>query len=211
MQRSRFLTFAAGLIAFAGLASAQEYRHFTFNVGGGFTTATQNTSNFLDNGGNVQAGAGLNVNRWLGLNGTFTFNGLGVTRSALNTAGTPDGTSRIYTFTVDPKIRFPLGNGNAFYVTGGGGWMRRTVDFTQPTVASTVFFDPFWGYYPGYVTGNQVIGTTSQDAGVWDVGAGFNFAMPKTHWKMYLEARYYDGMTYSHHTTVVPITFGFRW
>jgi hypothetical protein len=29
--------------------------------------------------------------------------------------------------------------------------------------------------------------------------------------KLYLEARYYDGLTNNTHTSPVPITFGIRW
>lgn len=209
-MKYKFAAFA--LLAFAFTANAQdEFHRFTFNVGGGYTTAVQNTTSHFDQGGNVQAGAGVNINRWLGVNGTFMFNGIGLTRSAITAAGVPDGNAKVYSFTVDPKIRFPFRNGTSFYILGGGGWMRRTVDFTEPAVASTYFFDPFFGYYPGYVSGSQTIGSVSQNAGAWDAGAGMNFTFPRTNWKMYIEARYLDGMTSSTHTKLVPITFGIRW
>jgi hypothetical protein len=90
--------------------------------------------------------------------------------------------------------------------------MRRTVQFTQPTLATTIIFDPWWGYYgPGFVAANQVLGSVTRDAGVWDVGAGWNFGLPRTSLKMYLEARFYDGQTEATHTTIVPITLGIRW
>jgi hypothetical protein len=44
-----------------------------------------------------------------GVLATFSFQGLGLTRGALDRLNEPDGNARAYTLTVDPKISFPLG------------------------------------------------------------------------------------------------------
>ncbi len=117
-----------------------------------------------------------------------------------------------YSITVDPKISVWSGERANAYILGGGGWLRRTVEFTQPTVAQTIVFDPWFGYFgPALVPANQVTGSFSQNAGVWDVGAGMNFPLPRTSLKLYVEARYMDALTSSQHTTIVPITVGFHW
>jgi outer membrane protein with beta-barrel domain len=189
-----------------------EDHRFTANVGGGFTAPTGRIANSLDIGGNFQAGAGININRYFGLTGTFGFQALGITGSALQAVNEPDGNGRVYTFTVDPKLTIPVGGRSSFYLLAGGGWLRRTVQFTQPTLATTIVFDPWWGYFgPAYVPANQVLGSVSQNAGVWDVGGGLNFPLPRTGVKLYLEARYYDGLTNNTHTSFVPLTFGIRW
>ncbi len=194
------------------LFAQSEYHHFTANVGGGFSTATSRLSNDLDNGGNLEVGAGFNLNQYLGVLGTFSFQGLGVTRSALNSLNEPDGNARVYSLTIDPKISFPLGSRATVYVLGGGGWLRRTVQFTQPVIAPTYIYNPWWGYIgPVYVPANQILGTVSQNAGAWDIGGGVNIPLPRTGWKLYVQARYYDGLTNNTHTTVVPITVGLRW
>jgi len=93
----------------------------------------------------------------------------------------------------------------------GGGWIRRTVEFTQPTVAQTVVFDPWWGYFgPALIPANQVLGSYSLNAGVWDVGGGFNIPLPRARFRLYVEARYYNGITNTH-TELVPLTVGLRW
>lgn len=203
---------AACLLGLATLSPAQsEYHHLTFNVGAGFTAVTSPISNRLDHGGNIEGGLGFNLNSYLGVLGTFSYQGLGITRSALNAVNEPDGSARVFTLTIDPKISIPI-HGHSFYVMGGGGWLRRTVEFTQPTLATTIVFDPWWGYFgPALVPVNQVLGTVTDNAGVWDIGGGMNFALPNTSWKLYLQARYYNGMTTGRHTTFVPITLGFRW
>lgn len=113
---------------------------------------------------------------------------------------------------MDPKITFPIGDRASFYLLAGGGWLRRTVEFTKPTLAPTIIVDPWWGYIgPVLVPANQVLGSVTQDAGVWDVGGGFNFSLPRTNMKLYVESRYYEGLTDNTHTTLVPITVGLRW
>lgn len=202
-------TFAPCLFAQSSVF-APEYHHFTANVGGGYTAVTGRISNYLDSGWNLQAGADYHPSKFFSIGGTFMFNGLGVTRSALNALNMPDGNARVYTVTLDPKIYFPFGRSN-FYLLAGGGWMRRTVEFTKPVVATTYIFDPWWGYLgPALVQTNQVLGSVTDDVGVWDVGGGFNFHIPGTQAKLYVEARYLDGLTSDTHTQIVPVTIGFR-
>jgi opacity protein-like surface antigen len=216
MQFVRPFRVAAVSVLAAGFApcllAQSEYHHFTANVGGGFTAVTGRAADNLDHGGNFQLGAGFNFNQYLGILGTFSFQGLGVTRSALDRLNVPDGNARVYTLTVDPKITFPIGTRASWYVLGGGGWLRRTVEFTQPVIAPTYVFDPWWGYIgPIFVPAHQVLGSTTENVGAWDIGAGLNFPLPRTTWKLYVEARYFDGMTNGTHVTIVPLTVGLRW
>lgn len=208
------LTVWSGLFAGGAmcLLAQGETHHFTANVGGGFTTATGRLANDLDYGGNMEVGAGFNFNQYLGVLGTFSFHSLGVTRSALDSLNEPDGNARVYTLTVDPKISFPLGSRASFYILAGGGWLRRTVQFTQPVIAPTYVYDPWWGYIgPIFVPANQVLGSVSQNAGVWDIGGGVNIPLRHSGWKVYVQARYYEGLTSNAHTSLVPITVGLRW
>jgi hypothetical protein len=94
----------------------------------------------------------------------------------------------------------------------GGGWLRRTVEFTQPTLAQTFVFDPWWGYFgPALVQVNQVLGSVTSDAGVFNVGAGINVPLPLPKLHIFIESRYIHGFTESTNTTIVPITVGLRW
>jgi len=212
---SKSLVFSAAIacLGFCQVAFAQnDFHHLTIYGGGGYTSVTGSVSSRLDGGGNFQVGAGYKFNPIFSINGTFNFDQLGITRRALNEANEPDGNARVYTFTVDPKITVPLGKGFSAYVLAGGGWLRRTVEYTQPTLAATYLFDPWFGYYgPVYIPANQVLGSFSQNAGVWDAGGGINVPLPRTGLKLYVEARYYEGLTNNTHTTVVPFTVGLRW
>jgi len=90
-------------------------------------------SSRLDTGFNLTFAGGLNLTPNLGILGEFGFNQLGVTSRALAAIGVPDGASRIYSLTVNPIVhKNPHGRLDA-YVVGGGGYYRRTLEFTEPT------------------------------------------------------------------------------
>jgi hypothetical protein len=115
-----------------------------------------------------------------GITGNFMFNQLGITGAQLLRLNVPDGNARVYSFTLDPTLRLPLGQNWSLYVLAGGGCLRRTVQFTQPTAAATVVFDPWWRYFgPALVRVNQVLGSIASNAGAYDVGAGVNVLLPR--------------------------------
>jgi len=211
----KLLLCVALCVGFSGISFAQsesDFHHATFNVGGGFTGITGRDADRLDHGGNFQAGGGLNFSRYFSITGNFMFNQLGVTRSALTALNQPDGNARVYTFTADPTLRIPLGNRTSLYVLAGGGYLRRTVQFTKPTLAQTYIYDPWFGFItPVVIPVNQVLGSISSDAGVYDVGAGLNIALPRTRFRLYVESRYFHGFTSNSNTTIVPVTLGLRW
>jgi opacity protein-like surface antigen len=189
-----------------------EDNHFTVNIGGGLTTITGRDTGRLDHGGNLQVGAGYYFNRVFGITGNFMFNQLGITGSELLRLNVPDGNARVYSFTVDPTLRLPLGQHWSAYVVAGGGYLRRTVEFTQPTLAQTFVFDPWWGYFgPALVPVNQILGSVTSNAGAFDVGAGVNIPLPVPRLHLFVESRYFHGFTDKTNTIIVPITVGIRW
>ena len=86
----------------------------------------------LDLGFNLNAGAGINFTPQFGIIGEFGFNNLGLSDIALAAANVPGGSTRVYSLTANPIFRFnPRGRFDV-YAIGGGGWYRRTVEFTEP-------------------------------------------------------------------------------
>src|ERR1041385_367460 len=135
MRVTRVLSIAslAGL-ALASACFAQNTSKFAFSVGGGFSEPLKYSDGRFDTGFNIGAGAGYNFHPNFGLMTEFGFNHLGVNSNVLNAVGAPDGSGRIYSLTLDPIVHFnPKGKFDA-YVIGGGGYYRRTVEFTQPGV-----------------------------------------------------------------------------
>jgi hypothetical protein len=49
----------------------------------------------------------------------------------------------------------------------------------QPTLAQTLVFDPWWGYFgPALIGVNQILGAVTSYSGTFDVGGGLNILLP---------------------------------
>lgn len=201
----------AGL-AFASACFAQNTSKFAFSAGGGFTEPVRYSDGRFDPGFNLGAGAGYNFHPNFGLMTEFSFNHLGVSSGILNAAGVPDGSGRIYSLTLDPIVHFhPKGKFDA-YAIGGGGYYRRTVEFTQPGVETVTAFDPFFGFYPANIATNVVLGSFTQNKGGLNIGGGVSMRVRgDSNAKFFAEARYHYIFTSPIRTAILPVTFGLRW
>jgi opacity protein-like surface antigen len=202
----------AGIIG-AVPGAAQNTNRFTFNAGAGFTEPVRFTEDRLSRGFNLNVGGGINFTPSFGLIGEFGYNDLGLTDAALAAANVPNGSTRVLSLTANPIFRFnPRGRFDV-YAIGGGGWYRRTVEFTEPTIATVTAFDPFWGvFFPVAVPANQVIGSFSQNKPGLNAGGGISFSLRgDSNAKIYAEARYHYLFTDNVRTTLLPVTFGLRW
>ena len=196
---------AAGLPAFA------QFSNFTGFVGGGFTTPVNPIGSRIDTGWNITAGAGYNVNHHFGMMLDFIYTENGINRRFLDQVQAPDGTTRVWGFTLDPIVHVTQEGPVDFYVTGGGGIYHRTVEYTQPVVSQGIFFDPWWGFYPAALGTNQVIGSYGQYKGGINGGVGMSFKLGSSKVKAFAEARYHHIYTRAVGTDIIPVTFGFRW
>ncbi len=212
MKSSLLLVSSLTALTFAAPSFAQNVPRFMFNFGGGFTEPVRSTGSQLDVGWNANAGAGINLMSHLGVMGEFGFNDSGLSSAALDAAGVPGGTMRVYSVTGDALIRLnPKGRFDA-YVIGGPGWYRRTVEFTAPTTSLVTVFDPFLGFFDVGVPANQVLGSMTVDKPGWNVGGGVTWRLSEnSHAKLYAEARYHYIYTDNVRTTLLPVTFGIRW
>jgi len=186
-------------------------RLFTGYIGGGPGFPVSDFGQRVDNGWNVSAGAGISGNH-LGLMLDFTYNDFGVNQSILNQVAAPNGSTRIWSFTLDPVIHVMKEGPADLYITGGGGIYHRTVEFTQPGVASTTFFDPWFGFYPGLVSTNQVLASYSLYKPGVDGGAGVAVRLGHSRTKVFAEARYHHMFTNNRiDNSFIPLTIGLRW
>jgi len=212
----RSLSVAAGLssVLLCTLpAPAQTTSRFTFNAGGGFTEPIGANGRRLNTGFNLGVGGGINLSPHVGVIAEFGFNGMNLSDGALARAQVPDGSARIYSVTLNPIVHFnPRGRMDA-YLVGGGGFYRRTVEFTQPTVDVVPAFDPFYGaFFPVAVPANIILGSFTQNKGGLNIGAGVTFRVRgDSNAKFFAESRYHFMYTTPARTTYMPVTFGFRW
>ncbi len=202
-----------GALLLTGSAAAQGTNKWNFHIGAGFTEPVRYSGDRLNRGFNANVGAGVNFVPEFGMVGEFGFNNLGLSRGALDAAGVPDGSSRIYSLTLNPIVRFnPRGRFDA-YLMGGGGYYRRTIEFTAPTVTTVTAFDPYWGvFFPAAVPADVVLGSFSQNKGGWNVGGGISVRLSgDSETKFFAESRYHYLYTTPVRTTILPVTFGLRW
>ncbi len=202
----------SGLLLTIPLA-AQNTNKFTFDIGGGFTEPVQHNDGREDMGFNVTAGAGYNFIPYLGVKAEFGYNRNDLSNTLLNQVGVPGGNGHIYSVTLEPIVHFhPKGRADA-YLIGGGGFYHRTIEFTQPSVGFVNVFDPFFGtIYPVAVPATQVLASFTQNKGGLNIGGGVEFRIKgDSNAKIFAEARYHYIYTTPVRTTILPVTFGFRW
>ena len=197
------------LASVAGVLSAQETPRFAFNAGAGFTTPVGNTGRNLDMGWNVRGGAGINFGYHFGVLLNAGYDSLGINSSNLGNLGYGGGNLNVFSLTLDPIIHLtPKGHAD-FYVTGGGGYFRQEVQFTNPGVVTGTGFDPFYGFFPYAFQTNVVVSDYTLNKPGIDAGAGVAFGS-KWGGKFFAEARYVRIYNGQYHTDYVPVTFGFR-
>ncbi|HEY9137109.1 MAG TPA: hypothetical protein VIM67_02485, partial [Terriglobus sp.] len=123
-----------------------------FMAGAGLNVPTGNTAKYYTPSWTIAAGAGINFNRMFGILGEFHYDRMGLTAGSINyeynnllnliqqygytaddLAGF-DANAHVLSLTIDPVVNFsdPRSKVGA-YVTGGGGWYRKTTNFTLPT------------------------------------------------------------------------------
>ena len=202
---------AALLLSLAGAAPAQEEEHkWTGNVGAGYTPLLGALNQRLDNGWNVSFGAGYHITEHFSLGGQIMYNGLGVSRGLLNTLSVPNGNAHIWAFTAEPRLTFRRRHSFTPYIVGGVGYYRRTVEFTQPTIAAVTIFDPFFGFFPVLVPADQVIGSVVRDGIGGNAGLGFQVPLGHMGAQIYAEARFHYASGGALPTRMLPMTIGLR-
>jgi opacity protein-like surface antigen len=201
------------LTLFGAPAGAQDLGRFTFNFGGGVTSITGSLSDRLSTGWHINIGGGFNFTPMFGLNLEYQYNGLGVKSSVLKELQVPNGSARLWSITLNPIIRFGSEESRVRpYITGGGGYYRRTVEFTEPTTTFINIFDPWWGWIgPVEVPANRILGSVSRGAGGFNAGAGLSVRLGDTNAKFYSEARFHYADMAGAITRIVPVTVGIRW
>jgi hypothetical protein len=209
MRRFAVTIFASSLAA--GVAVAQEAPRVTFDLGAGFTTPVERSSNFLDTGWNVEGGVGANFTPWIGAKLQLAYNSMGINSTTLSGLGVPGGGVHIFSATVDPIIHLnPHGHVDV-YVFGGGGVYHHNQDFTAPGIGTFTGCSPFYGCYPvGVPTTYLLSSYTIVKPGI-EAGAGVAFGT-RRRGKFFAEARW-DRifLTSGIHEDYLPVSFGFRY
>ena len=197
---------------FAESAAAQPLtERWTLNVGAGFTNPVKDIERRLDQGWNFSAGGGARLTPHFSLVGEFNHNEMDISRRALAALAMPDGNTRVWSITGNPRVNFNPGGVVDFYLIGGGGVYRRTVEFTRPSTTTVAVLDPWWGVvYPAVVPADEILASYSTTRGGLNGGGGLTVRLGQSGVKIYAEARYHHMFTPGIATTYVPVTFGLQ-
>jgi hypothetical protein len=217
---------------------------YAFEVGGGFTLPTGGSHSYLKTNYNIQGGVGRNFNKNFGVIAQFdwanfgiqtrnlnallaTYNSLGASDQDGNSLSQLNGSSHIWSFTLNPIYYFAGGEKSGAYVVAGAGFYHKTANFTIPTIGQ--YFDPYYG--PIQYQANQSIDKYTSNAFGVNGGVGFTFKPSRFgNQKFFAEARYVfvdnspkpysEGSATNSYfnvfpqnsarTTYIPITFGLR-
>jgi len=167
-------------------AQAQDKRGL-FIIGGGYSSPNSEVSDRLGDGYNVTVGGQVNVSPMFGIEGLYSFNGLGDKRISIpvfatpvDTAGTPTdffGSMNMQYGTVAAVLQKPDGTLRPYGLTGMGVYYR-PIKVTSPGVGYLPgYCDPWWYVcYPGgFVEVENVIGERSSTDFGMVFGGGLNF------------------------------------
>ena len=144
--------------------------------------------------------------------GQFMYTRSGLSGSFLQSVSVPDGNFRMWGFSLDPIVRFNSRSRVGVYLIGGPGVYRRTVEFTQATIATVTAFDPFFGFFfPVNVPANQSLGSFGTTRFGMNGSGGVTVRIGNSNVKLFTEARYIKMFTRGTSTSVLPVTFGVRY
>ena len=181
---------------------------YAFVVGGGISIPTGDTHKTLTPSYAFQVGAGRNFNKNFALMAQFDYDNFGFQAQTLFdqqslynyycTAGQAannqctqiaglDGTTHVWSFTLNPVYTFYNTEGLGAYVVGGVGFYHKVANFTVP--ATGVGYDPYYGYYQ--YSANQTIDKYTSNAPGYNGGLGLTYKPSRfASQRIFVEARY---------------------
>ena len=210
---NRLFVIVAGLLVSVPLAAQAQEKKGVFIIGGGYTAPNSEVSDRLGDGYNFTIGGQLNVNPKFGIEGLYSFNGLGekqisvpVYATPLDTVGTPTdffGSMNMQYGTIAAVLQDPSGSVRPYGLTGMGIYYR-PIKVSSPGVGyAPGYCDPWWYVcYPGgFVETENIIGERSSTDFGMVFGGGLNFG------SFFSELRYHYiwGPTVEERTSVNPL------
>ena len=183
--RSTGIWFALFLLIVAAGADAQEKR-VNVSFGGGWTAPNSDVRDRFGDGYNFNFGVQVNATPVIGIEGLYSFNGLGEKQISIPVSPTPFngavptdffGNMNMQYGTVSLVAQKPDGGVRPYGLIGGGVYYR-PVEITSPAVGWVPgYCDPWWYVcYPGgFVEVDNIIGERSSTDFGMTFGGGVNF------------------------------------
>jgi opacity protein-like surface antigen len=193
--RTAALFIALVLVSVPAGVMAQD-KPVNVSIGGGFTMPNADVRDHLGDGYNFNFGVQVNVTPMIGIEGLYSFNGLGQKQVSIPVSPTPTATTVDTEFFADMNMQYgtgsvilqkPSGTVRPYGLVGMGIYYR-PVKVTTPGVGYVPgWCDPWWYVcYPGgFVPVENIVGERSSTDFGMDFGGGVNFG------PVYAEVRYH--------------------
>lgn len=216
---------------------------YVFFAGAGFGQPLGNTYHYLNPNYGFQVGVGRNFNKSFGTMLQFDYDKFGFNKRTIsnqayiysgdaNAADNAiDGSTHVWSFTIDPTYTFKSSEGLGGYLVVGAGFYHKVADFTAPQEEE--YFDPYYGYVAVDVQSNIDHYTSNSFGANGGFGLTYKFSRFSNE-RLYGEVRYVfvdnqqrRGFTVanlnqatvtstnfypanSNRTTYIPVKFGIR-
>lgn len=205
-----------------------------FVGGAGLNVPVANTGKFYTPSYTITAGAGYNFNKMFGVLAEFHYDHLGLTGGSIaneynslitNYGATPDDLAGIdanghfIALTLNPVVTFSNDRSKfGAYATAGGGYYRKTTNFTLPQLGEACN-----GYFCSEYESNQTFDSATANGYGFNGGVGLTYKISSfSSERLFLEARYHwmkigtdanntDVFQYNRRNSeYIPITAGIR-
>ncbi|MGA7561147.1 MAG: outer membrane beta-barrel protein [Terriglobales bacterium] len=226
-NRILLLVVCCGLVA---SASAQlNFDHLTFNAGGGLGLGRDDVAAFVGNSGQVEAGAGFNLNRLFSVDAEYMYYNLGFKQTVKLEQSLVGQNGHMQSISLDGIVNVPKHVGKfGAYGIFGIGFYDRTVSVPRHFLQAGTVYQPAWLWWDltwvdniqGGQLNPQYISSNSKVAGGFNCGGGITYRLYhhsetaskfRDNAKLYVEWRYHRAYQSDGKTIVMPITVGFRW
>jgi hypothetical protein len=196
MRNRSLLVVAATLVALSAASASAQVKRVQISLGSGFTAPNSEVRDHLGDGFNINFGVQVNVTPVIGIEGVYSFNGLGEKQITGRVADQPGLPSIDRNFFGDMNMQYgtfslvfqkPEGQVRPYGVAGGGIYYR-PIKVTTPGAGYVPgWCDPYWYVcYPGgWIPVDYIIGERSSTDFGMVFGAGANFNI------VYAEMRYH--------------------
>jgi hypothetical protein len=187
MRHTLGIILAAGLVTALPMTALAQDDRVKISLGGGFTAPNSEVRDRLGDGYNINFGVQVNVTPVIGIEGLYSFNGLGQKRISIPVSATPNGSTGVPTdFFADMNMQYgtislvvqkPDGGVRPYGLVGLGVYYR-PIKVTTPSVGFVPgYCDPWWYVcYPGgFVPVENIVGERSSTDFGTDFGGGVNF------------------------------------
>ena len=183
------------LIGLPAGAQAQD-KKVNFSFGGGYTAPNSEVRDHLGDGYNFTLGVQVNVTPVIGIEGLYSFNGLGKKQISIPVSPTPVASSVPTDFFADMNMQYgtaslvvqkPDGSVRPYGLVGMGVYYRPITVSTPGVGYVPGYCDPWWYVcYPGgFVPVENIVGERSSTDFGMDFGGGVNFGV------IFAEVRYH--------------------